>query len=58
MRKYESKVPSTVGKVLLVKKPEKIIDLVQVVEKLSHNVVSNTPRLSGVPPHNFSGGRH
>ena len=46
------------GKVLLVKKPEKITDLVQVVEKLSHNVASNTPRLSGVRTHNFSGGRH
>jgi hypothetical protein len=46
------------GKVLLVKKPEKITDLVQVVEKASHTVVSNTPRLSGVRTHNISGGRH
>jgi len=49
------------GKVLLVKKPEypkKITDLPQVVDKLSHNVVSNTPRLSGVRTHNFSGDRH
>jgi len=49
------------GKVLLVKKPEypkKITDLPQVVDKLSHNVVSNTPRLSGVRTHSFSGERH
>jgi hypothetical protein len=27
-------------------------------QTLSHNVVSSTPRLSGIRPHNVSGDRH
>jgi hypothetical protein len=27
-------------------------------QTLSHNVVSSTPRLSGIQTHNFSGDRH
>jgi len=43
--------------------PEKTTDLPQVTvtshrQTLSHNVVSNTPRLSGVRTHNISGDRH
>jgi hypothetical protein len=40
--------------------PEKITDLSQVTDKLYHiyNVVSSTPRLSGIRTHNDSGDRH
>ena len=39
--------------------PEKTTDLSQVTDKLyRHNVVSSTPRLSGVRTHNVSGDRH
>ena len=38
---------------------EKTTDLSQVTDKtLSHNVVSSTPRLSGVRTHNISGDMH
>jgi hypothetical protein len=37
---------------------EKTTDLPQVIVKHSHNVVSSTPRLSGIRTHNFSGDRH
>jgi hypothetical protein len=38
---------------------EKTTDLPQVTDKvLSHNVVSSTPRLSGIRTHNVSGDRH
>ena len=38
---------------------EKTTDLPQVTEKfLSHNVVSSTPRLSGIGTRNISGDRH
>ena len=38
---------------------EKMTSLLQVTDKtLSHNVVSSTPRLSGVRTHNVSGDRH
>ena len=38
---------------------DKTSDLSQVTDKLlSHNVVSNTTRMSGVQTHNFSGDRH
>ena len=37
------------------RKAEKTTDLPQVTDKLkSHNVVSSTPRLSGIPTHNVS----
>jgi hypothetical protein len=38
--------------------PEKTTDLPQVTDKLSHNVVSSTDRLSGIRTQNFSGDRH
>jgi hypothetical protein len=39
-------------------KPEKTSNLPQVAEKLlSHNVVSSTPRLSGIWTHDVSGNR-
>ena len=39
--------------------PEKTTDLSQVTDKLlSHNVVSSTPRLSGIRTQNVSGDRH
>jgi hypothetical protein len=39
--------------------PEKTTDLPQVTDKLpSHNVVSSTPRLSGVRTHNASDDMH
>ena len=40
--------------------PGKTTDLymLQVTDKLSHNVVSSTPRLIGIRTHNFSGDRH
>jgi uncharacterized membrane protein len=38
--------------------PKKNIDLVQVTDKLYHNVVSSTPRLNGIRIHNVSGDRH
>ena len=39
--------------------PEKTTDLSQITGKtLSHNVVSSTPRLSGIRTHNVSGDRH
>ena len=40
--------------------PEKTTDLPQVTDKLYHiyNVVSSTPRLSGIPTQNVSGDRH
>ena len=38
--------------------PEKTTDLPQVTDKLSHNVVSSTDRLSGIQTQNFSGDRH
>jgi len=38
--------------------PEKTTDLPQVWQTLSHNVVSSTPRLSGIWTHNFNGDRH
>jgi len=34
---------------------EKTTDLPQVNDTLSHNVVSSTPRLSGIRTHNVSG---
>jgi hypothetical protein len=34
--------------------PEKTTDLLQVTDKLKHNVVSSTPHLSGIRTHNFS----
>jgi hypothetical protein len=37
--------------------PDKTIDMPQVTDKLSHNVVSRTPRLS-VQTHNVNGDRH
>jgi len=40
-------------------KPEKTTDLPQITDKLfSHNVVSSTPRLSGVRTHNVSDDMH
>jgi phage-related protein len=39
-------------------KPEKTTDMSQVSDKLSHNVVSSTPRLSGIPTHNVGGDTH
>ena len=45
--------------VLLAEKTEKTTDLPQVTDNLlSHNVVSSTPRLSGIRNHNVIGGRH
>jgi hypothetical protein len=38
--------------------PEKTTDLPQVIQTLSHNVVSSTPRLSWIRTHNVSGDRH
>ena len=38
--------------------PRKTADLSQVTDKLSHKVVSSTPRLSRIQTHNFSGDRH
>jgi hypothetical protein len=38
--------------------PEKTTDQSEVTEKLYHNVVSSTPRLSGVRTHNISGDKH
>ena len=38
--------------------PEKSTDLPQITDTLSHNVVSSTPRLSGIRTHNISGDRH
>jgi hypothetical protein len=38
--------------------PEKTTDLPQITDTLSHNVVSSTPRLSGIRTHNISGDRH
>jgi hypothetical protein len=36
--------------------PVKTTDLPKITDNmLSHNVVSSTPRLSGIPTHNFSG---
>jgi len=40
------------------RKPEKITDLPQVTETLSHNVASSTLHLSGIRTHNVSGDRH
>jgi hypothetical protein len=41
------------------RKPEKTTDLLQVIDKLYHlNVVSSTPRLSGIKTHNVSGDRY
>jgi hypothetical protein len=37
------------------KYPEKATDLLQVTDKISHTVVSNTPLLSGNQTHNVSG---
>ena len=45
------------GQFYLLRKPEKTIDLSQVTKKLSHTVVSTTPRLSGVQTHYVSGDR-
>jgi hypothetical protein len=38
--------------------PEKTTDLPQVIQTLSHNVVSSTPRLNWIRTHNVSGDRH
>ena len=38
--------------------PEKTIDLPQVTDTLSHNVVKSTPRLSGIQTHKVSGDMH
>jgi hypothetical protein len=38
--------------------PEKTTDLPQVIQTLSHNIVSSTPRLSWIRTHNVSGDRH
>jgi hypothetical protein len=35
--------------------PEKTTNLSQVIDKLSHNVVSRTPHLSGILTHNHEG---
>ena len=40
------------------RKPEKITDMSQVNDTVSHNVVTSTPRLSGIRTHNCSGDRH
>jgi hypothetical protein len=40
------------------KQRKKTTDLLQVTDKLSHNVVSSTPRLSRIQTHNVSGDRH
>jgi hypothetical protein len=37
---------------------EKTIDLPQVTDKLSHNVISSTPPLNGIRTNNVSGDRH
>jgi len=38
--------------------PEKTTELSQLTDKLYHNVVSSTPRPSGIRTHNFSGDKH